>query len=279
MLACGALEIDTESPLSAFEKNGYARLGPVLSPEAAESLRDRANALMLGELRYPGLFYQHDSPTGRYQDLAHDEGWVGPSLAYRKLEKLERDSLFCEWIENPLFARIARDLLGEECSLYRAVLWNKAPHAGMDLPWHQDDGPFWGLDRPPCLQIWTALDPAPANAGCLEVVPGSHLAGLASPVGGTVQQDRLLEAKALERRVFLPAAAGEAILIHNHLWHRSGRNTTGTPRRAIGIAYLSAATRCTRTRRAPREFKRLFTDLSTGLRHAGVIGSERIPGS
>ena len=49
---------------------------------------------MLGEVQYPGLFYQHDSPTGRYEDLEFGAGWVGPSLSYRKLEKLELDPLF-----------------------------------------------------------------------------------------------------------------------------------------------------------------------------------------
>jgi hypothetical protein len=251
-------DLALEAPLSEFEKNGFARLGPVLAPEAARRLRERADALMLGDVQVPGLFYQHDSSTGRYEDLEFGAGWVGPSRHYRKLEKLELDPLFLSWIENPLFARIAHNTLGENVSLYRAVLWNKAPNAGMDLPWHQDDGVFWGIDRPPSLQIWTALDDAPAEAGCVEVVPGSHHRGLASPLGGTVRQDRLSEVNADAERVLLPVAEGEALLIHNHLWHRSGRNSTPNARRAIGISYLNGTTRCTRKRRTPREFKRVF---------------------
>lgn len=258
MLSPGSNALELEAPLSAFAQKGYARLGRVLDDAAAQRLRERANALMLGEVAYPGLFFQHDSDTGRYEDLVFGAGWVGPSLCYRKIEKLERDPLFAEWIENPLFARVAREILGHRITLYRAVLWNKAPRAGMDLPWHQDDGVFWGLDRSPSLQIWTALDAAPAEAGCVEVVPGSHLEGLASELGGTIRADQLEEQKALDRRVLVPVEAGEAILIHNHVWHRSGRNTTQTPRRAIGISYLDAATRCTRRRRAPRSFQQVF---------------------
>lgn len=258
MLLPGCIDLALDAPLSDFARDGYARLGPVLSPEAAALLRERAHALMLGDVRYPGLFYQHDSATGRYEDLEFGAGWVGPSHRYRKLEKLEIDPLFMRWIENPLFGRIAREILGDEVSLYRAVLWNKAPRAGMELPWHQDDGVFWGIDRPPSLQIWTALDDAPIEAGCVEVIPGSHHNGLASPLGGTVRQDQLALSNADRERVPLPVATGEALLIHNHVWHRSGRNATPKPRRAIGIAYLSGATRCTRKRRAPREFKRVF---------------------
>jgi ectoine hydroxylase-related dioxygenase (phytanoyl-CoA dioxygenase family) len=56
----------------------------------------------------------------------------------------------------------------------------------------------------------------------------------------------------------LPAKAGEVLLIHNYLWHRSGVNQTGKPRRAFTVCYMDARTRCRRTRRAPREFVRVF---------------------
>ena len=259
MLDPAAVTLDLQAPLADFAAYGHARLGRVLSEAGLAVLRARSDALMLGAVGYPGLFYQHDSASGSYQDLAFGRGWVGPSLAYRKLEKLELDPLFLAWIENPLFERIAHAVLGEDIALYRAVLWNKAARAGTELPWHQDDGNFWGLDRPPCLQIWTALDDAGARAGCVEVLPGSHLAGLASPEGGTVQRHRLEAAEAERRALPLPARAGEAMLIHNHLWHRSRTNLTDEPRRALGISYLDAATRCLRRRRAPREFRRLFT--------------------
>lgn len=260
MLLPNQADLALEAPLAHFEEHGYARLGPVLAPDAAQALCERSDELMLGERQIPGLFYQHDSATGRYEDLAFGAGWVGPSRCYRKLEKLELDPLFREWIENPLFARIARAVLGDAITLYRAVLWNKARHTGMALPWHQDDGAFWGIDRPPSLQIWTALDPAPKDAGCLEFVPGSHHAGLATELGGTVPNDRLEAADAEGRAVAVPAAAGDALLIHNHVWHRSGRNQTALPRRGFGISYLSADTRCKRKKRAPRVFSPVFLD-------------------
>jgi ectoine hydroxylase-related dioxygenase (phytanoyl-CoA dioxygenase family) len=61
------------------------------------------------------------------------------------------------------------------------------------------------------------------------------------------------------RALALPAVAGEVILLHNHTWHRSRRNATGRARRAVTICYMSADTRCLRTRRAPRAFHRPFT--------------------
>jgi len=58
--------------------------------------------------------------------------------------------------------------------------------------------------------------------------------------------------------VALPAIAGEVILIHNQVWHRSGVNRTDRPRRALTVCYMSAETRCLRKKRAPRRFVRVF---------------------
>ena len=251
---------DLNAPINAFQDCGFARLGPVLSPEFAAALAHRANELMLDNTLCPGLFYQHDSPTGRYEDVKFGAGWVGPSKRYRKLERLERDPLFRSMIENSLFRRIAQRMLGEEVYLYRAVLWNKAPRVGMAVPWHQDDGKFWGLSQPPFLQVWTGLDDAPLEAGCLEVVPNSHLGGLASAEGGTLAQARLDQAKAEHHACALPSKRGESVLVHNHTWHRTGRNSTDAPRRAVSISFLGKDVRCKRRRRAPRSFMRLFED-------------------
>lgn len=258
MLLPGVADMNLEGPLAAYAAEGFARLGPVLDEAALASLRARADDLMLGRVTYPGLFFQHDTVTGRYDDLEFGKGWRGPSLNYRKLEKLEKDPLFLALIQAPLFARVARAVLGEAVSVYRAVLFNKAARGGTVLPFHQDGGRFWGLDRDPVLQVWVALDDAPVEAGCVEFVPKSHLAGLATPLGGIVPAVQVAEQDADTRAVPVPARAGEALLIHNMVWHRSGVNRTPLPRRAFTVCYLSAETRCLRTKRAPRVFPRVF---------------------
>src|SRR5687767_4486218 len=100
--------MNLEAAMAHFDTYGYARLGRVLSAEGAKALGDRADEIMLGRITYPGMFFQMDSESGRYEDAPIGQGWQGPSRAYRKLEKLEMDPLFLEWISNPLFERIAR---------------------------------------------------------------------------------------------------------------------------------------------------------------------------
>jgi phytanoyl-CoA hydroxylase len=250
--------VDVDAAVSHWREHGWARLGAVASDETCSLLRARADDIMLGRVVYEGMFFQADSTTGRYEDLAFGRGWEGPSLSYRKIEKLEVDPLFRAWLNGELFERVARAVIGPEVALYRATLFTKSARGGTDLPWHQDGGDFWGLDRDPELQIWTALDDVPIESGCVEVVDGSHRAGLATPLGGTIPLRVLLEARPEDRALAVPARAGEVLLIHNHVWHRSGRNTTGRPRRAFTVAYMDARTRCVRKKRAPRSFLPVF---------------------
>lgn len=251
-------DIDIEPILARYREDGYARVGRVFDEDTLAPLRARAEAMMLGEVTYPGLFFQHDTSTGRYEDLEYKKGYVGPSLNYRKIEKLEKDPLFLALIQNPLFGRIAKEWIQGPVAIYRAVLFNKSANAGTVLPYHQDGGSYWGLDRSPTLQIWTALDDAPMGSGCLEVLPGSHKSGLATPLGGVIP-DACLATRDIEReRALLPARKGEVILVHNHLWHGSGVNRTDKPRRGVTVCYMTAETRCLRTKRAPRRFFRVF---------------------
>lgn len=251
-----------DAAVAHYRAKGWARLGKLADEETLAPLRARADAIMLGEVTYDGLFFQHDSETGRYEDLEYGKGWKGPSLAYRKVEKLEKDPLFLAWISSEVFRRVAARVYPrieeDGVTLYRAFLMNKHAGGGSDLPWHQDGGTFWGLDREPTLQIWTGLDDAPLGGGCVEFVEGSHLRGLATPLGGVVPTDKVAAHAAEDHAVPVPTVAGEVLLIHNHVWHRSGRTTGGKPRRALSVCYMDGATRCRRQKRAPRSFLRIW---------------------
>src|SRR3954463_13862924 len=167
MLSPGAERMDLEPALADLREHGYARLGKVLNAAGLVALRERAEDVMLGRVSYPGLFFQLDAATGHYEDAPIGLGWQGPSLDYRKLEKLEHAERFRAWLTNALFERIARHVIAGPISLYRAIVFNKGPGGGSDIPWHQDGGALWGLSEPPMLQIWTALDDAPVGGGCL----------------------------------------------------------------------------------------------------------------
>jgi hypothetical protein len=249
---------DLGPALFDFARVGYARLGRVISDDTIAALGARVDDLMSARVQHRGLFFQRDSPTGRYEDLTFGAGWQGPSSDYRKIEKLELDPLFRAFMGNPLYERIARSFIEGPIALYRAVLFTKSASGGTALPWHQDGGIFWGVTPAPFLQIWTALDDCLPDGGCLEVLPGSHLGGLATPQGGVITDEALRAADAERHALPLPARAGEAILVHNHLWHRARTNASGRRRSALSLCLMTASARCLRKKREPRRFLRLF---------------------
>lgn len=247
-------DAELDAAIESWRSQGYAVIPAVADEATLAGLRKRLDDLVAGRAPDPGLFFQKDSGTGDYRDVGFGQGYEGPDVPYRKIEKLERDPRFFAWLSAPVFRRIAERALGSSVTLYRATVFQKAARVGSDLPWHQDGGRFWGLDRDPCLQAWTALDDAPTEAGCLEVLPGSHHRGLASPMGGLVPAILAGDVEGIR----LPARAGDVVLIHNLLWHRSGANRTERPRRAFSASYLHGDTRCTRKKRAPRQFTPVF---------------------
>lgn len=255
--------------ISSWRRDGFALLPGAIDAATVARLRERADALMSGALDPARYFFQHDAASGRYEDAPLGEGWVGPSPAYRKIEKLERDEVFGAFIVNPLFEAIARAVIGPtDIALYRAILMNKrAAHDGVaggtELPWHQDGGRLWGLSAEPELQLWTALDDAPLAAGGLRFARGTHHDGVATALGGAVPES-LAAARTLDV-VELPARAGDVVLIHNLVWHASGLNTTDRPRRAFSVCFMPATTRCVRTRKAPRQFPRVFDAFQPGV--------------
>jgi len=262
-LALDPHAIDLESVLSTYRRDGFALIPRVASEAALTALTDRAQAIMMGAVDHSPFFFQHDAATGRYEDAPLGQGWVGPSPAYRKIEKLERDPVFGRWIENALFARIAHALIGPEVALYRAILMTKPARTergpgGTTLPWHQDAGALWGLDRSPRVQLWTALDDAPLESGCMAFAKGTHLEGLASPLGGIVPPAVHASHPSALDPVCVPAHAGDVVLLDNLVWHASGLNSTAHTRRAFSVCFMDPATRCTRKRGTPRTFPRVF---------------------
>lgn len=235
----------TEQQHEQFMAQGYLRLGHLLDPAALAALQQRIDDIMLGELAYPAMSFQLDGATGAYANLPPDTvGHKGATLNYRRITGLEQDPLFLAYIRHPLIRAITRRYIGEDVTIFRAMFMNKPAQQGTVLPWHQDVGEGWGLDRNPIITVWTALDDASAANGCMQIVPGSHKLGVLNPQHFVTEADQARHIPEKEV-VDLEVAAGEAILLHNLMFHRSGVNRTATPRRAFSTAYLDAATRAT----------------------------------
>jgi len=231
---------------ASYERDGFLRLGKVLNNEDLKALQDRIDAIMLGEadLDYDRLMMQLDSKDGAYENAGQQSrGHKGKTLAYRKIQNLEFDALFMEFMERPIFREICAHVYGEETpiSLYRAMFMNKPANQGTLLPWHQDRWSY--LDRDPLITLWTALDPATIENGCVEIVAGSHHQGLLNTAHGSgFLTEEQSNAASEGQTEFLELEAGEIVLLHNWLLHRSDKNHSSQSRRAFSVCYMDGNT-------------------------------------
>ncbi len=234
----------TEQQWDDYDRDGFLHLGKVLEAEEVEALQRRADDLALGNLRNPNVQMQLDT-GGAYDELAEIvPGFDRGTVLYRKIQGLESDDLYSRLVRHPLFLDICAHEYGPHApvSIFRAMVMNKPAGQGTVLPWHQDGGAVWALDRDPLVTIWIALDPATQANGCVEIVPGTHRLGLLSTFGSTISEEDAARHCPPERIQPLEVEAGHAVLLHNWLIHRSGVNPSPVPRRAFTSCYMDGRT-------------------------------------
>jgi phytanoyl-CoA hydroxylase len=267
-----ALNSLTKEQWTEFEENGYLILPNLLSSSELLALNTRLDDIMLGKVLYPSLLMQIDpsatiNPSNTTNQRSDDYtqnnvevagqtlGFKGASMAYRKIGEaecgLECDELFMNCMQKPLFRRICDKIYGKHAaiSVYRSMVMSKPADSeggGTTLPWHQDGGEWWSLDRDPLVFVWIALSDATKANGAVQVIRGSHKHGILSKRGHTLSTadiKRLIDDADQDNIIDVELKAGQAFLCHNFTIHRSGINNTAAARRGFSVNYIDARTR------------------------------------
>lgn len=229
----------------AFDTEGFVRLGRIVPELMLQAMQRRIDEIMLGkaDLDYDRMLMQLDSADGAYESAGEQtRGHKGKTLNYRKIQLLERDPVFLAYMQLPVFAEAARHFYGDlPVAVFRAMFMNKPAGRGTVLPLHQDR--WRALDRDPRLTIYTALDAANEENGCVQIIPGTqheilnprHPSGFLTP--------EMAQAFANDpRRISLVLKAGEVVLMNPWTLHCSGVNHTQRSRRAFSVCLMDAAT-------------------------------------
>lgn len=246
-MVCDMNQLLSDAQWAQYDRDGYLRLGRLLTGSDLATLQQRINDIMLGTapVAYDRMLMQLDSDSGKYEDAGQmSKGHKGATLNYRKIQELEFDPLFLAYLQRPLFREICARVYGPDTPVaaFRAMFMNKPARKGTFLPWHQDRWTW--LDRDPQITVWTALDPATVGNGCVQVVPGSHKLGLINPShpSGFLTKEQAARYAIADKIQYLELDAGEAVLLHNYLLHASDVNRTDIPRRAFSVCYMDART-------------------------------------
>lgn len=234
----------TDEQWRTYEQQGYLKLGKVLSDLELVALAQRINHIMLGkaDCDYDRFMMQRDAGEGHEQS-GQTVGFKGSTLNYRKIENLEFDSLFLLYLQKPLFREICEKVYGRDTriSCFRAMFMNKPARHGSVLPYHQDR--WTDLDRDPLVTVWTALDPATIENGCVKIFPKTHrhLINPENP-SGFLTPDLANQLLGTMEPVNLELEEGEAVLLNNWTVHGSEGNKSDMSRRAFSVCYMDANT-------------------------------------
>jgi hypothetical protein len=159
-----------------------------------------------------------------------------------------------EIVHHPAVLDAVEDLIGPNIRLFHLSVWPKNARDAAFVGWHQD-ATYFGLEPPVQVTAWVALTDASIEAGCMEVIPGSHKGGqhhhheTPSPNNLLSRGQTLSVEFDRSRTAFMPVRAGQFSLHHTHLVHSSGPNRTNDRRIGLGISYIPTHVRCTsRTR-------------------------------
>jgi phytanoyl-CoA hydroxylase len=234
----------THEQWKTYEEQGYLKLGKVLTEMELAALAQRIDDIMLGtaDLDYERLMMQREAGEG-YEQSKQSMGFKGSTLNYRKIENLEFDPLFLSYMQKPVFREICNEVYGGDMriSCFRAMFMNKPARNGTILPFHQDR--WTDLDRDPLVTVWTALDPATIENGCVKIFPGTQgqLINPSNP-SGFLTRDQAERLQAEMKPVDLVLEAGEAVLLHNWTVHGSEGNSSEVSRRAFSVCYMDAET-------------------------------------
>ncbi|HXV99352.1 MAG TPA: phytanoyl-CoA dioxygenase family protein, partial [Anaerolineae bacterium] len=122
----------------------------------------------------------------------------------------------------------------------------KPPEIGGVNMWHQD-APYWPIIAPMTeVTAWVALDDADESNGCMSMVPGSHLWGNNIDFLHTLENYEAMPDSYQGHTINVvrcPVKKGEVHFHHALTWHGSHANTSGRPRRAIALHYMTQDTR------------------------------------
>ena len=146
-------------------------------------------------------------------------------------------------VHHPKILDAVEDVIGPNILCYHATLWVKPKQSNSFVRWHQD-GTYFFLDPAKHITAWVALTIADEEAGCMQVIPGSHKNDFfdhnddANPDNMIPRGQGLAIEVETETAVGMPLQAGQMSLHHTKLFHASFNNMRNTRRIGFGISYI-----------------------------------------
>ena len=232
-----ANEIPEADLSAAYDRDGYFVLKGVFSPDEVQALRDETVAICNGDR---GSIIGADVVA---EGASSSEAAMRKVLAIHFPHKIS--DIMRATLTKPAIVKALNAIIGDDVKCMQSMLFVK--NAGKPgQAWHQDE--FYIPTRDMSLAgIWIALDDARIDNGGLWMHPGSHKHSVLWPTKphGDSRFDSSAEAQDFpydrEGGVPVEADAGDVVIFHGYVLHRSLNNTrTEGYRRALVNHVMSA---------------------------------------
>lgn len=225
----------SDDDVASYRRHGYVVVRNLIGPKLVAACVDAIAGLADGRIPRKSTeiaFEPGVDPTKLRPEEREDH--------IRKFAWYVEDSpaLYAAAMSRPLHLALDR-ILGEGRVLFQDMALIKPPKIGGAKRWHQDASYFRVNDPNLIVGVWIALDPATKENGCMEVIPGSHLAGPAIHLPEadvnecSIRPDQLR----LADRTAIELAPGDALIFHALLHHYTAPNRSELRRRAIQFHY------------------------------------------
>lgn len=227
-----ALRALTTEQLEQYEELGYFVVPALFDPEEVAEMVRECESILQGE--YGELY------AGAFQI---DPGSTAQRQAERKISAVvERSRVFRKFLLKEALVERVQDILGPDVLLFRDILMLKPAQVGSKMPWHQDSN-YWPIDPTDLCSVWTALEPATIENGCMRVIPGSHKLDLIpsrhKSGRGPLEDDQV----ELSEGIDVEMEPGSSLFFHSRLLHGSEPNRSDRSRRAFITSFMSAQSR------------------------------------
>ncbi|HEX7573961.1 MAG TPA: phytanoyl-CoA dioxygenase family protein [Bacteroidota bacterium] len=213
----------TDKQRKFYEENGYLiGLPPVFGAEQVKDLNDGLSELM--KLLRPG------------EDAKDIREWHETS---RFLYDICTNSTILDYVE---------DILGPDFYLWGSNFFIKPPRSSSTVGWHQDTY-YWPLEPKISATVWVAFEDVDEENAAMQVIPGSHRAGLLKHSRSSDTDSVLtLECEQGQFRedsaVSLNLRAGQVSIHDDKLVHGSPANNSSRRRAGLTIRYSSTIVKC-----------------------------------
>jgi ectoine hydroxylase-related dioxygenase (phytanoyl-CoA dioxygenase family) len=224
----------------AWERDGFFVVPGFADPGVCKAMLERVSVLCERAERGEAVARAFRMPEPALADA--------PGSAAERTSKLFRihraEPVFRAFAKDPRLLALLSGLLGPDLDCFLSQFIFKNPGA-LGQPWHQD-AYYFPFDRGPQVGVWLAVTEATLDNGPLWVLPGSQR----EPVHA-VEPDRRPHAQFgyveitdhdMSGAVPVLLQAGDLLIFHGHLMHKSTDNRSRGMRAAMVYHYGEAGT-------------------------------------